>query len=62
MTFVFGSLDPSAHLAGLLKLHEHEKMRVVVVPRQDHHFSRNEFRLLELMKLLDSEDKSKQGA
>ena len=62
MTFVFGSLDPSAHLAGLLKLHEHEKMRVVVVPRQDHHFSRNEFRLLELMKLLDSEDKLKQGA
>ena len=62
MTFVFGSLDPSAHLAGLLKLHERENMHVVVVPGQDHHFSRNEFRLLELMKLLDSEDKSKQGA
>ncbi|MDD7497935.1 hypothetical protein [Fibrobacter sp.] len=61
MTFVFGSLDPSAHLAGLLKLHERENMHVVVVPGQDHHFSRNEFRLLELMKLLDSEDKSKQG-
>ena len=59
MTFVFGSLDPSAHLAGLLKLHEHENMRVVVVPRQDHHFSRNEFRLIELMKLLNSEDKLK---
>ena len=59
MTFVFGSLDPSAHLAGLLKLHEHEKMRVVVVPRQDHHFSRNEFRLIGLMKLLNSEDKLK---
>ena len=62
MTFVFGSLDPSTHLAGLLKLHERENMRVVIVPGQDHHFSRNEFRLLELMKLLDSEDKSKQGA
>ena len=62
MIFVFGSLDPSTHLAGLLKLHERENMRVVIVPGQDHHFSRNEFRLLELMKLLDSEDKSKQGA
>ena len=62
MTFVFGSLDPSTHLAGLLKLHESENMRVVIVPGQDHHFSRNEFRLLELMKLLDSEDKLKQGA
>lgn len=59
MTFVFGSLDPSTHLAGLLKLHEHENMRVVVVPRQDHHFSRNEFRLIELMKLLNYEDKLK---
>lgn len=62
MTFVFGSLDPSAHLAGLLKLHESESMRVVIVPGQDHHFSRNEFRLLELTKLLESEDESKQGA
>ena len=62
MTFVFGGLDPSTHLAGLLKLHESENMRVVIVPEQDHHFSRNEFRLLELMKLLDSEDKLKQGA
>ncbi|SHL08883.1 hypothetical protein [Fibrobacter sp. UWH4] len=59
MTFVFGSLDPSAHLAGLLKLHECENMHVVVVPGQDHHFSRNEFRLIELMKLLNSEDKLK---
>ena len=62
MTFVFGSLDPSAHLAGLLKLHERENMRVVIVSGQDHHFSRNEFRLIELMKLLNSEDKLKQGA
>ncbi len=62
MTFVFGSLDPSTHLAGLLKLHERENMRVVIVPGQDHHFSRNEFRSLELMKLFDSEDKLKQGA
>lgn len=59
MTFVFGSLDPSAHLAGLLKLHEHENMRVIIVPGQDHYFSKNKFCLLELMKLLDSEDKSK---
>ena len=50
MTFVFGSLDPSAHLAGLLKLHEREKMHVVVVPGQDHHFSKNNFNLLELIK------------
>ena len=57
MTFVFGSLDPSAHLAGLLKLHERENMHVVVVPGQDHHFSRNEFRLIELMKLLSSQIK-----
>ena len=42
MIFVFGSLDPSTHLAGLLKLHERENMRVVIVPGQDHHFSRNE--------------------
>jgi len=59
MIFVFGSLDPSTHLAGLLKLHERENMRVVIVPGQDHHFSRNEFRLIELMKLLNSEDKLK---
>lgn len=62
MTFVFGSLDPSAHLAGILKLHERENMRVVIVPGQDHHFSKNEFQLLELMKVLESEDESKQGA
>ena len=62
MTFVFGSLDPSAHLAGLLKLHESENMRVVIVLGQDHHFSRNGFQLLELTKLLESEDESKQGA
>ena len=62
MTFVFGSLDPSAHLAGLLKLHERENMRVVIVPGQDHYFSKKKFRLLDLIKLLISEDKSKQGA
>ena len=62
MTFVFGSLDPSTHLAGLLKLHERENMRVVIVLGQDHHFSRNGFQLLELTKLLESEDESKQGA
>lgn len=55
MTFVFGSLDPSTHLAGLLKLHEHENMRVVIVPGQDHYFSKNKFRLLELIKLLGSD-------
>ena len=55
MTFVLGSLDPSTHLAGLLKLHEHENMHVVIVPGQDHHFSKNKFRLLELIKLLDSD-------
>jgi len=55
MTFVFGSLDPSAHLAGLLKLHEHENMRVVIVSGQDHYFSKNKFRLLELIKLLDTD-------
>ncbi|OWV10895.1 hypothetical protein [Fibrobacter sp. UWB5] len=59
MIFVFGSLDPSTHLAGLLKLQERENMRVVIVPEQDHHFSRNEFRLIELMKLLNYEDKLK---
>lgn len=59
MIFIFGSLDPSTHLAGLLKLHEHENMRVVIVPGQDHHFSRNAFQLMELMKLLDSKDSSK---
>lgn len=59
MTFVFGSLDPSAHLAGLLKLHERENMRVVIVPGQDHYFSKKKFRLLELIKLLNSENKPK---
>ena len=54
MTFVFGSLDPSAHLAGLLKLHEHENMRVIIVPGQDHYFSKKKIRLLELIKLLNS--------
>lgn len=59
MTFVFGSLDPSAHLAGLLKLHERENMRVVIVPGQDHYFSKKKFRLLDLIKLLISENKPK---
>ena len=55
MTFVFGSFDPSVNLAGLLKLHERENMHVEIVPGQDHHFSNNGFRLLELIKLLDSD-------
>ena len=59
LTFVFGSLDPSARLAGLLKLHERENMRVVIVPGQDHYFSKKKFRLLELIKLFDSENKPK---
>lgn len=50
MTFVFGSLDPSTHLAGLLKLHERENVRVAIIPGQDHHFSKNNFNLLELIK------------
>lgn len=50
MTFDFGSLDPSAHLAGLLKLHERENVRVAIIPGQDHHFSKNNFNLLELIK------------
>lgn len=50
MIFVFGSLDPSAHLAGLLKLHERENVRVAIIPGQDHHFSKNNFNLLELIK------------
>ena len=49
MTFVFGSLDPSAHLAGLLKLHERENIRVAIVPGQDHHFSKDGFELLNLL-------------
>ena len=50
MTFAFGSLDPSAHLAGLLKLHERENVRVAIIPGQDHYFSKDEFNLLELIK------------
>ena len=50
MTFVFGSLDPSAHLAGLLKLHERENVRVAIIPGQDHYFSKDGFNLLELIK------------
>ena len=50
MTFVFGSLDPSAHLASLLKLHERENIRVAIVPGQDHYFSKDGFNLLELIK------------
>lgn len=50
MTFVFGSLDPSAHMAGLLKLHERENVRVAIIPRQDHYFSKDGFNLLELIK------------
>ena len=50
MTFVFGSLDPSAHLTGLLKLHERENVRVAIIPGQDHYFSKDGFNLLELIK------------
>ena len=50
MTFVFGSLDPSAHLAGLLKLHERENVRIAIIPGQDHYFSKDGFNLLELIK------------
>ena len=50
MAFVFGSLDPSAHLAVLLKLHERENIRVAIVPGQDHHFSKDGFELLDLVK------------
>ena len=49
MTFVFGSLDPSAHLAGLLKLHERENVCVAIIPGQDHYFSKDGFNLLELI-------------
>ncbi|SIN83309.1 hypothetical protein [Fibrobacter sp. UWB11] len=50
MTFVFGSLDPSAHLAGLIKLHERENVRIAIIHGQDHYFSKNGFNLLELIK------------
>ena len=50
MTFVFGSLDPSVHLTGLLKLHERENVRVAIIPGQDHYFSKDGFNLLELIK------------
>ena len=50
MAFVFGSLDPSAHLAGLLKLHERENIRVAIIPEQDHHFSKDGLELLDLVK------------
>lgn len=50
MAFVFGSLDPSAHLTGLLKLHERENVRIAIIPGQDHYFSKNGFNLLELIK------------
>ena len=50
MTFVFGSLDPSVHLVGILKLHERENVHVAVVPGQDHHFSKDRFNLLDLIK------------
>ncbi|SHM09963.1 hypothetical protein [Fibrobacter sp. UWB7] len=50
MTFVFGSLDPSAHLTDLLKLHERENVRVAIIPGQDHQFSKDGFELLDLVK------------
>jgi dienelactone hydrolase len=50
MAFVFGSLDPSARLASLLKLYERENVRISIIPGQDHHFSKDNFNLLELIK------------
>ena len=50
ITFVFGSLDPSAHLVGLIKLHERDNVRVAIIPGQDHYFSKDGFNLLELIK------------
>ncbi len=53
MHFVFGGLDPSVHSAHLLqKLCKKENVRVTVVPEQDHNFSKNNFDLLELARLL----------
>ena len=49
MTFIFGSLDPSAHLASILKLHERENVRVAIVPGQDHYFSKDGFELMNLL-------------
>ena len=45
MTFVFGSEDPSIKESELLKLYEHDYMKVVTVPGQDHYFSKDGFNL-----------------
>lgn len=49
MTFVFGSEDPSIRESGLLKFHERDNMKVVTVPGQDHHFSKEGFNLTTLV-------------
>lgn len=49
MTFVFGSEDPSVKESELLKLHERENLKVVIVPGQDHNFSKDGFNLMTLV-------------
>lgn len=48
MTFVFGSEDPSIKESELLKLHERDNMKVIIVPGQDHNFSKDDFNLMTL--------------
>ena len=48
MTFVFGSEDPSVKESELLRLHERENLKVVIVPGQDHNFSKDDFNLMTL--------------
>lgn len=52
MSFVFGSEDPSIRESELLKLHERDNMKVVIVPGQDHYLSRDNF---DLAKLVETE-------
>ena len=49
MTFVFGSEDPSIKESELLKLHERDNMKVIIVPGQDHNFSKDDFNLMTLV-------------
>ena len=49
MTIVFGSEDPSVKESELLKLHERENLKVVIVPGQDHNFSKDGFNLMTLV-------------
>lgn len=49
MNFVFGSEDPSANSADLLRLHERENMTVRIIPGQDHYLSRDNFDLKQLV-------------